>query len=287
MRGVIAAGGVLALERIGNSDIFDSFYGMSAGAITAAYFAAGQSILGTSIFYDNLASNRFIDIKRALAPRKSIMNLSYLEEVILDDKKLHGERVASKDLNIYGLNIETAETELFQKPGDNTELARQLVAACTMPFLGHYSTVYRGKHYIDAGLGVSVPWKQALEDGCTHILVLLTRPPDSPRPALRKLEKIFIGNNLAKKNPRLVPMFLERAELYNENIEELYQNQASHNIAIFTPPPGERAIRSMEKSRDRLLGGGITGAAEMYRYLFGSRPQFTEIIQPIEHGRFL
>jgi predicted patatin/cPLA2 family phospholipase len=283
MRGVIAAGAALALERLSLRNTFDAFYGTSAGAITASYFIARQATVGSSIFYDNLASRDFLDPRRFFT-KEPIMNLDYLEEVLRERKPLHTDEVIGSDLSIFALNTETALVEKMPVACDRFDLLRQLRAACTMPFLCEETTEYQGKHYIDGGLNVSVPWKEALRDGATHIMILLTRPEDSPRNSLRFLERKLVGNNLARKNPDLVPLFLRRAEDYNENIEELRSlAEENSNISIVSPRAGHAPVSGFSRKRQDLVAGATLGAETLYHHLFGSAPRFREIITPVSH----
>src|SRR5947209_1851988 len=64
MRGVVSAGMVAALEQLDLLHSFDVVYGASAGAVSAAYFVAGQARYGTTIFYDDINNRRFIDLRR-------------------------------------------------------------------------------------------------------------------------------------------------------------------------------------------------------------------------------
>ena len=54
LRGVCSAGGVVALEHLGLTDVFDHVYGTSAGVMNASYFVAGQARLGIRIYYEDM-----------------------------------------------------------------------------------------------------------------------------------------------------------------------------------------------------------------------------------------
>jgi len=61
---VISGGQVIALEEAGLSDAFDIAVGVSTGAPIAAYFLAQQSVLGTSIYYEECTTPQFISLSR-------------------------------------------------------------------------------------------------------------------------------------------------------------------------------------------------------------------------------
>lgn len=79
IRGVVSAGMICQLEALGLRDAFDSVHGASVGAITGAYFIAGQSQLGTSTFIEDLRDQRFFSWRRILR-RQPALSLDYAYE---------------------------------------------------------------------------------------------------------------------------------------------------------------------------------------------------------------
>jgi predicted patatin/cPLA2 family phospholipase len=78
---------------MGFTDAFDAVYGSSAGAINAAYFLAGQARIGTTVYYEDINSRSFIDMRRAVFGRP-IVDLGFLlDEVAVARKVLDVQRV--------------------------------------------------------------------------------------------------------------------------------------------------------------------------------------------------
>src|SRR4029077_12182161 len=69
MRGVVSAGMVVALQRLGLIDVFDAVYGSSAGAMNGAYLLARQALFGTTIYYEDINNAQFVDFRRVLRGR--------------------------------------------------------------------------------------------------------------------------------------------------------------------------------------------------------------------------
>jgi predicted patatin/cPLA2 family phospholipase len=103
MRGVVAAGMVTALERLGLRDCFDSVYGSSAGSISGAYFIAAQAGYGASIFYNHINNRKFIDLKRILRGRPIISLEFLLDEVCIRDRRLDYDRVLKSAISFKAL----------------------------------------------------------------------------------------------------------------------------------------------------------------------------------------
>lgn len=64
MLGAFSGGVVTGLEEVGMSEVVDWGLGESAGGAALAYFLARQSALGTSIYYEELSRNGFINFMR-------------------------------------------------------------------------------------------------------------------------------------------------------------------------------------------------------------------------------
>lgn len=278
MRGVTVAGSTLALEQLGLRDRFHALYGVSAGAITASYFAAGQSTWGTSVFYDDLLQSDFFSWKRALQ-NEAPMNVDFVLDVIRKRKPLDVDAVLRENVHIFASQVRSGRLVHWKDFSDREDLFAALRAAVTMPIIAGGPYRYRGGLYFDGGVHTSVPWKEALSDGCTHLLVLLSRPEDSPRPAASKIEKLLADNIFARKYPELVPSYLRRIDSYNNDLRELREKE-SEGAAILTVAPrsGVMPIGSFERKREPLLLGARQGAEALYEKLFGESPRFYEML---------
>jgi hypothetical protein len=87
MRGAHTGGMVRGLEELGLRDSFDEIFGTSSGAYVAAAFATGQGIGAATIYADDLSGTRFIDYRRPLAGRGSLMHFDYLIDTVLATAK--------------------------------------------------------------------------------------------------------------------------------------------------------------------------------------------------------
>ena len=81
MRGTYGAGVALGFYLMGYREVFDQYFGISAGAANAAYLLSNQSDFGLTIYLEDLKKPDFINIWRALAG-KSIANIDYVNEVL-------------------------------------------------------------------------------------------------------------------------------------------------------------------------------------------------------------
>jgi predicted patatin/cPLA2 family phospholipase len=255
LRAVCSAGGVVALEHLGLTDVFDHVYGTSAGVMNASYFVAGQARLGIRIYYEDM--NR-----RAIANPWRFWNILDLDrlfqQAILGDKRLRLDAVlaARSRLFIAALDAETGVGRMFdgQALTGEDELLSALRAATAVPFLYHRPMTVDGRRYFDAGLVNAFPVADAVAAGCTDILVLLTRPFGYRRPrALRWMRWLF--NRLyARRNPRLARAFALRHQ----------QDAAVRSVAFGrSPVPAGINIATICTDDDEDVGRMTTDGARL------------------------
>jgi len=182
MRAVCSAGGAYALAQLGFTDLFDEVYATSAGAMNASYFLSGQPQLGISIYFENCTTRDFLNPLRVW----KMIDIDYLfEQVISKEKKLDVDRILSSRSKLFvavldkrtgaGMTIDTKST---QDP-----LLSVLKAATALPLLYNRPVNIDGQQFLDAGLAIPFPIEQALANGCTDVLTLLTRPAKYFAPA--------------------------------------------------------------------------------------------------------
>ena len=67
---------------------------------------------------------------------------------------------------------------------DKDDLVNALRASATVPEVAGGPVVHRGHRLVDAAVFEAVPFRSAIADGCTHVLVLCTRPAAPPTRSL-------------------------------------------------------------------------------------------------------
>jgi predicted patatin/cPLA2 family phospholipase len=182
MRAVCSAGGAYALAKLGFTDLFDEVYGTSAGAMNASYFLSDQPKLGISVYFENCTTRSFLNPLRIW----KVIDVDYLfEQVVSREKRLDVDRVLSSRSRLFVAVIDqctgagiTIDTKTTKAP-----LLSVLKAATALPLLYNRPVSIDGKPFLDAGLAIPFPIEQALENHCTDVLTLLTRPAKYIAPA--------------------------------------------------------------------------------------------------------
>lgn len=273
MRGVVSGGMLAGLEQMRVRPAFDVVYGASAGAIGAPFFLADQAIYGLEIYYNRLNAADFIDYRRALAG-SPILSVDYLiDEVVRSDKHLAVDRVleGATELKIATSAVDRNRCELLGGFDEPEELYRALRAAVALPLITGDPVEIDGRRFMDAALTEPIPFPSAFEDGCTHVLCLLSRPIGAEDTPPNFLKRMTFGRAIRSLSDELAALYEDRAYLYDGLLREL---------EVSTADPGEpphlcglaverdaAEVDVFERDTDALLRGGkagYTSAVELF-----------------------
>jgi predicted patatin/cPLA2 family phospholipase len=175
MRGVYSAGSLLGLHAMGAASLFDDIYATSAGAVNAAYFLSGSGHLGADSYYRVLADGRFLDWKR---PWKFV-DIDFLaDEVFTRLRPMQTDVVMASSTRLWVAVTDflTSKTQVLCAQTAGYPLPLLLKAAVALPVAYNRLIPLGEMRAFDAGIVNPFPLREALADGCTHVLVLLSRP---------------------------------------------------------------------------------------------------------------
>src|SRR5439155_21103262 len=128
--------------------VFDEVYACSAGALNAAYFLSGQSLIGMKIYYEDVNNWQFLNPFRLW----KIVDIDYLFSAVIDGaKRLDVDTVMASAtlLFISLLNVRSGEAvwEVAQK--SSTPLVTLLKAATAIPLLYNRKVLIGGEEFTD------------------------------------------------------------------------------------------------------------------------------------------
>jgi predicted patatin/cPLA2 family phospholipase len=298
MRGVVSGGMVTALDSLGLQQAFDVVYGSSAGAGAGAYFLSGQAREGTRLYYEALNNRRFINVLRGLR-RQAIVDLNFLFSEILPQQlpvNFEAIRQTGVELVVLASHVdgtngahETVEAVRFSRFDDADDLIGALHASSRMPVIGGAPFTYRGMRYWDAAVIQPIPFYAALEDDCTHILVLLTLPRDIIPGRLSLLDRLLVAPRVANASPSLAMMYRTRSDRYRETCRTILSRSALRDgppyvegisAAATTPNIGRTEVNAARLKAAARAGGDAVLAS------FGrSDARLNEQLFPVDaHG---
>lgn len=266
MRGVVSAGMLAALEYLGLLPAFDVVYGSSGGAINGAYFVSAQAGSGAAIYYENINNSRFISPLRFLCGGP-LLSLNFLfEQAMTREKPLDWHKVVQSPIELVpvGTSVKTGKAVLLRGARSRESLFQRLKASAQIPFVASPPIRVADEEFFDGGLTAPIPVQPALEEGCTHVLALLTLPAGARPTPGSFLGRYFIARRMAKYSPELRTAFLRQADHYGRDLDWLNDitgrpGRAPYICAI-RPSQGARAVSRFENSWKRLVSGARSGA---------------------------
>ena len=186
------------------------------------------------------------------------------EELIAARKPLSfGDLSSAPEFRALTTSLDRYSLRVLADFSDLDELRQAVRASAALPMLGGEPPLFRGERMADDGLIEPIPFKSAIAEGATHVLVLRSRPAGYRKPALSEL-----GQSIAlRDDPGLAELLRARGGVYNRQAAELEQRrgggrEGAHVLQI-TVPDNTRLIGRLESSGERVIEPLRLGAKAM------------------------
>jgi predicted patatin/cPLA2 family phospholipase len=266
-RATYSSGMVLALEELGLGNCFDAVYGASAGALAGSWLVGEQAAICCAGWYRPGLMERVTSPGRGLRG-KPVVDVEYLINTV-------GEKIIPFDwqavldseipLHPVATDVETGEAvDLAETIVDKDSLQLALRASAAVPVLAGLPVEIDGRRYVDAAVAEPIPFRTALAQGATHVLVLRTRRADQTAIDATRLEKALVSRLGAVNVPGLVHVMGNRLGNRRADDSRLAHATASPTdeppyLFEVRPPTGADTINPLETDPDVLRRGIETG----------------------------
>jgi predicted patatin/cPLA2 family phospholipase len=275
MRGAVSGGMGLALHEAGLTRCFDAAYGSSAGGLGAAWLLSGKVDAGLQTYFDRGIVERVIRPRRAVG-RGPIVDMDHMIGTIYE-RVAPGffELVLASPVELHPLatDVETGRpVDLRATIADVPSLRDALRATSRLPLLAGPPVAIDGRRYLDAGLSAAIPFRAAMEDRATHILLLRSRRAGDRTAPPGRGGRIAVARMLRRIGPEVAAAYVSRAEREGTDEDELDRHAADpglepHILAIQTAADAPTVSR-LERSGDKLrlaLEAGHAAAEDALR----------------------
>lgn len=212
----------------------DYLIGVSAGIAYGVSYLSKQKGRNLVIAQEYMADKRYMGMRHLLDPKNhSYYNIPFVFDEIPNKLvpfdyeefgRFQGKVVATVT------NIHTGKPEYLEVPRRDSKFD-MLVASCALPVLFQPVKVGR-RYYLDGGVSDSIPYKQAIKEGCNKNIVILTRA----RGYVKRPERAgSISRRLYKKYPKIAEDLKQRPEVYNQCMKELLEKEERGEIFVVAP----------------------------------------------------
>jgi predicted patatin/cPLA2 family phospholipase len=177
-RGTYSSGMVMALEELGLTRCFDAVYGASAGALNGAWLLSGRALTGMRGWWDPEIMRRVINPWRFLRGRP-VVDTEYLVHTVYQKlTPMDFPAILANPVTYHPLatDADTGDSvDLRPYIHQVEDLQKALRATTCLPILAGRPISLGGRRFVDAGLAEPLPFRTALSQGATHVLMLRTR----------------------------------------------------------------------------------------------------------------
>lgn len=268
MRGAITGGMALALEDLGLRDAFDAVYGASAGTLNAAWFVGGATRAGLPAWAD--PALRTATVRRSnLLRRRPIVDGRYLTDVVYEQlTPMPFDAVLGSPVTLHPIATDVATgraADLAPYVTGTPTLKLALRASTALPLLSGPPVELGGRRWLDAGVADALPFRVAVAQGATHVLVLRSRRADEQATAESGRTSRLVARYLRRESAALADAFLDRPARLVRDDADLDARQADPRaqpaVLSIRPAPGTPPIGRLERDHHAVLAGLEAGQA--------------------------
>ena len=262
MRGAVSGGMALALDELGLAGAFDAAYGSSAGTLNAMWLVSGRVRDGIPTWVDPTLVGELISHRRALRRRPVVDVYGLVEERYERlSPGLFGAVLASRtELHPIATDVDTGQpVDLHAEIRDERTLRLALRASATLPLLAGPPVELGGRRLMDAGLSAAIPFRAAMNDGATHVLILRSRRAGEAVVPPGRISGALTARALGRIGPNVRQAFLTRVEREHEDEAELARHDEdphrTPHILSIRPAPGSPVPGRLERDVDVVRAG--------------------------------
>src|SRR4051794_13027607 len=262
MRGAVSGGMALALDELGLSQAFDAAYGSSAGTLNAMWLVSGRLRDGIPTWTDPSLVGQLISRRRVLRGGRVVDVETLVEERYeqLSPGLFDAVLAGATELHPIATDVATGDAvDLHDRIADARTLRLALRASAALPLLAGPPVALDGRRLIDAGLSAAIPFRAALADGATHVLVLRSRRAGEAVTAPGRVSGALTAAALGRLSPALRTAFLTRVE--RERADEALLARHDENpsltpaILSIRPAAGSPVPSRLERDIDVIRAG--------------------------------
>jgi predicted patatin/cPLA2 family phospholipase len=266
-RAAYSAGMAIAIEELGLTECFDAVYGTSGGALNGAWLLTGEGRKWLPLWASpEYAAERVVDPKRLLRGGPMVDVETLLHHVYVNVFPMDFEAVLASPVSLHPMatDARTGEAvDLRPTIHDRRSLQAALRASASLPLLAGRPVRIEGGRYVDGGLVAPVPFRAALEQGATHVLVLRTRRAGQAVEQAEGLQRLVMEAWFGAFARGAAAPFRRRHELHLE--DEAILHGAAPSVLQVRPPLDSPDVsrltsdlglvaRAIELGREELLG---------------------------------
>lgn len=243
--------------------------GVSAGSANVASYVAKQKGRN-KVYYDEYSFEKDYMSFHNFIHKGSYIDLEYIYGTLSNEDGKYPwdfDRAMENpaEMVVSATDAKEGKTVYFTKKDFEKNDYGMLKASSCIPIVCKPYN-WRGKYYFDGGIANPIPIDRAFEDGCTKVIIILTRPLDYRK----KSKKRKIYKTLNKTFPKMVERLEKRCDLYNSQLDNILQKYAPDGKAFVLAPSdvcGVSTLRFTKEHLDLLYNKGYEDGKKVKEFL--------------------
>ena len=136
------------------------------------------------------------------------------------------------------------------------EVFKSLLASARIPVIAGGPVRFRRRLFFDGGISEPIPFRSAVGDGATHVLVLLTRPNEDAKAVLGPVLRRVLKQHL-DRYPGILEGMEAGVKEYRAEVRELLarSGEATEPPHVLAVKPTGPEVDRLETSRSTLVSG--------------------------------
>lgn len=268
-RAAYSAGMALALDEAGLTDAFDHVYGTSGGALNAAWLLTGEAQRWMrSWAWPEVAAARITDPRRILRGGPVVDLRRLVHHVYESITPMDFDAILANPIGFHPMATDARTgtgVDLASYVTDRHSLQTALRATSCLPLLAGRPVRLGGRTYVDGGLSEGVPYRTALADGATHVLVLRTRRADQYAEPPSRLERALLAPYFLRHGWQAGRAHVDRHRTYAADDLHLAESSVAPiaTLVEVRPPLGSPDISRLSSDLDSIADAIERGRATM------------------------
>ncbi|HWJ09391.1 MAG TPA: patatin family protein [Nocardioides sp.] len=272
-RAAYSAGMALALDEADLTDAFDDVYGTSGGALNAAWLLTGEARRWMrSWAWPEVAAVGITNPRRVLRGGPLIDLGLLVHHVYESITPMDFEAILANPIGFHPMatDARTGEaTDLAPYVTDRRSLQTALRASSCLPLLAGRPVRMGGRTYVDGGLSEGVPYRSALADGATHVLVLRTRRADQFAQPPSRLERTLLAPYFLRHGWKAGRAHVDRHKTYAADDLHLAESSSAPVATLLEvrPPLGSPEVGRLSTDLESIAAAIEQGRVTMNEVL--------------------
>ena len=259
VRGAYTAGCLAWLHD--NNIHFDYSAGISSGAVYLSCFLMGQPQIAKNM------STKYACDPNMTGVGAMIHCGHYVDYEMIFEKYLRAvEHMscqplidANPDMEVGAYDLDLGKTVWFRPKDMDPELVL-LRATCALPVAAE-TVEYKGRKLLDGGITKMIPIERAVEQGCTKVMVITTKPADFVRKPASKFIR-FMMKRIYKDYPKVEEDYQVRHINYYKQMT-MIKDMVADNKAILMYPSETVKVNRFKGDEEKCLQLYNLGYADM------------------------